>query len=99
MADVHALSSDEIERRLSEHPEWKLGQGCIERSLLFGDFVEAFGFMTSVALVAEQANHHPDWTNVYNRVAIRLSTHDVGGISDRDFELASRIDVIAARCG
>jgi len=62
------------------------------RSFLFKDFVTAFGFMTCIALVAEQLNHHPEWTNVYNKVIIKLSTHDVGGISAKDFELATRIN-------
>lgn len=97
MPDVHALPSDEITRRLAERPGWTLGDGAIERTFRFRDFVEAFGFMTSVALAAERANHHPDWTNVYNRVAVRLSTHDAGGVTARDFDLAAAIDAIAAR--
>jgi 4a-hydroxytetrahydrobiopterin dehydratase len=63
------------------------------RHFVFKDFVAAFGFMTSIALLAEQLNHHPDWSNVYDKVSIKLSTHDVGGISEKDFELASRIDL------
>ena len=59
---------------------------------MFADFVEAFGFMTRVALLAETANHHPEWSNVYNRVEIDLTTHDAGGITERDFKLAQRIN-------
>jgi 4a-hydroxytetrahydrobiopterin dehydratase len=59
---------------------------------VFADFVEAFGFMTRVALLAETANHHPEWSNVYNRVEIDLTTHDAGGITERDFKLAQRIN-------
>ncbi|MDH5171990.1 MAG: 4a-hydroxytetrahydrobiopterin dehydratase, partial [Gammaproteobacteria bacterium] len=58
----------------------------------FKDFVEAFGFMSRVALLAEAMNHHPEWSNVYNRVDIHLTSHDAGGISERDFTLANRID-------
>ena len=64
------------------------------REFAFKDFVTAFSFMTSIALLAEQINHHPDWSNVYNKVTIKLSTHDVGGLSERDFELAKLIDNI-----
>ena len=61
---------------------------------MFDDFVRAFGFMTSVAIVAEKANHHPNWENVYNRVKIALSTHDSGGLTQKDFDLAAKIDEV-----
>lgn len=70
---------------------------AIERRLVFKDFGQAFGFMAAVALACERADHHPDWRNVYNRVDIRLSSHDVGGLTDRDVKLARRIDSLAAR--
>ena len=95
MADRRKLSEDEIRTRLSELPHWELVDGKLHRALQFASFVQAFGFMTSVALVAEAMNHHPDWSNVYNRVTIDLNTHDVGGISALDFTLAKRIDEIA----
>jgi len=60
----------------------------------FGDFAEAFGFMTRVAILAEKADHHPEWFNVYNRVDILLTTHDAGGLSQRDVNLATAIDAI-----
>ncbi|HUR81968.1 MAG TPA: 4a-hydroxytetrahydrobiopterin dehydratase, partial [Thermoanaerobaculia bacterium] len=66
------------------------------REFRFADFTEAFSFMTAVAFAAEKRNHHPDWTNVYNRVAIRLTSHDAGGVTDRDYDLAKAIDAIAA---
>lgn len=66
--------------------------GKLQREFLFEDFVEAFGFMSRVALIAESMDHHPDLHNVYNRVTLQLHTHDVGGISELDFELAARID-------
>jgi 4a-hydroxytetrahydrobiopterin dehydratase len=92
MADVRKLESHEIEAGLAGLPGWEIKDGKLHRELRFRDFVEAFGFMASVALVAEAGNHHPEWFNVYNRVVIDLSTHDVGGISARDFELARAIN-------
>jgi len=65
---------------------------AVRRSFSFKDFVEAFGFMSKVALLAERADHHPEWTNVYNRVEILLTTHDAGGLSRRDIALAEAID-------
>lgn len=95
MADRRKLSEDEIRARLAERPHWELVDGKLHRAWRFASFVQAFGFMTSVALVAEAMDHHPDWSNVYNRVTIDLNTHDVGGISALDFTLAQRIDEIA----
>ncbi|HEX3108381.1 MAG TPA: 4a-hydroxytetrahydrobiopterin dehydratase [Thermoanaerobaculia bacterium] len=88
------LTEPEIQRRLAETTGWQLQDGNLVRELRFANFVEAFGFMTSVALVAERMNHHPDWSNVYNTVRIRLTTHDAGGITDKDFALASAISDI-----
>ncbi len=89
---VARLSPQEIELTLASHPEWRLEEGKLLRRLVFDDFVTAFGFMTRVALVAEAMNHHPEWSNVWNRVEIQLTTHDAGGISRLDFQLAERID-------
>lgn len=98
-----ALDEQAVAAGLAAHPAWRLdddGRG-IRRELRFADFAEAFGFMARIALVAEQMNHHPEWFNVWNRVDIRLSTHDAGGITDRDFALATRIDqaAVAAQAG
>ncbi|MDE0059615.1 MAG: 4a-hydroxytetrahydrobiopterin dehydratase [Defluviicoccus sp.] len=71
------------------------GRDAIKKSFAFGDFNEAFGFMTRIALAAERADHHPEWFNVYNRVEITLSTHDAGGLSERDIQLAQFIDSVA----
>ena len=76
----------------SSCPNWTMAADGLEREWRFHSFVEAFGFMTQVALLAERANHHPEWSNVYNRVTIRLTTHDLGGLSSRDAELAQAID-------
>ena len=71
------------------------GRDALRRSLKFADFNQAWGFMTRVALAAEKADHHPEWSNVYNRVEIVLSTHDAGGLSEKDVALATFIDSIA----
>lgn len=85
--------TSEIQERLTFLTNWHLNdQGAIEREFTFGDFVAAFGFMSRVALVAEKMDHHPDWSNGYNRVHIQLKTHSAGGITDKDFDLASEID-------
>ena len=68
------------------------GRDAIHKSFKFADFNEAWGFMTKVALAAEKADHHPEWSNVYNKVEITLSTHDAGGLSDKDMKLATFID-------
>ena len=92
MAERQKLSEADVCARLSEVPGWELVEGKLQKTFRFASFVQAFGFMSSVALVAEAMNHHPDWTNVYNRVTIALHTHDVGGISALDFTLAKRIE-------
>jgi 4a-hydroxytetrahydrobiopterin dehydratase len=71
------------------------GRDAIQKSFKFADFTQAWGFMTKVALAAEKADHHPEWSNVYNRVEIVLSTHDAGGLSDKDVALARVIDSVA----
>ena len=86
------LNDEEVQSRLENLPDWGLDQGKLYRHFVFGSFSEAFGFMTQVALLAETLNHHPEWSNVYDRVEIHLTTHDAGGISERDFELARRIE-------
>ena len=82
---------------LASLPKWKEvpGRDAIKRSLKFADFNQAWGFMTRVAMAAEKADHHPEWSNVYNNVEIVLSTHDAGGLSDKDVELARLIDSFA----
>jgi 4a-hydroxytetrahydrobiopterin dehydratase len=89
------LSPSDITDRLAARPDWQLRDDKLHRELRFDDFVAAFGFMASVAIVAEKMNHHPEWSNVYNTVVVDLSTHDAGGITDLDFELAERIDQLA----
>ncbi len=81
---------------LAQLPQWTYDDDAkgIRRNLRFSDFAEAFGFMTRVAILAEKADHHPEWFNVYNRVEILLTTHDAGGLSQRDVDLALAIDAI-----
>lgn len=76
--------------KASEKP-WRIKEQKLYKEFKFADFVAAFGFMTQVAMLAERANHHPEWFNVYNKVRISLTTHDADGISKRDFELAQEI--------
>ena len=93
---IEALSETERADALDNLPDWDYDESrdAIRRSIVFTDFAEAFGFMAQVALLAERANHHPEWTNVYNRVEVLLTTHDAGGLSSRDLELAELIDAI-----
>lgn len=94
---VAKLDPAERSAALRELSHWREAKGrdAIERSFKFKDFVEAWGFMTQVALLAEKQDHHPEWTNVWNRVEITLSTHDAGGLSQRDLKLAKAIDALA----
>jgi 4a-hydroxytetrahydrobiopterin dehydratase len=73
------------------------GRDAIEKTFTFSDFSEAFGFMARAALVAEKMNHHPEWSNVYKTVAVVLSTHEAGGLTERDIRLAEAMDRIAGR--
>lgn len=91
------LSDADITKQLSSIPGWTVKSGKLHRELEFANFVEAFSFMTAVALVAEKADHHPEWFNVYNKVTVDLSTHDAGGITDNDFELAKAMTKLAGK--
>ena len=93
------LASHEIDSQLATLPQWKFGAergGTLTREFVFHDFAQAFGFMGQVAVHAEKRNHHPEWFNVYNRVAVTLTTHDVGGLSANDIAMALLMDRIAA---
>lgn len=91
---IATLTQEQRAAALAELPEWTVvaEPDGISRRFVFRDFVAAFGFMTRVAIVAEKADHHPEWSNVYNRVDIVLTTHDAGGLSQRDIDLARAID-------
>ena len=87
---------------LKSLPLWRVDEGerdAIARSLTFADFNTAFGFMTRVALLADKVDHHPEWSNVYNRVSVLLTTHDAGGVTQRDTDMARFIDEAAAVLG
>ena len=94
---ANRLTDGERQAALAGRPGWTLvaGREAISRTFTFRDFSEAFGFMARVALAAERLNHHPEWRNVWNRVEVTLATHDAGGLTGLDFELARRMDEIA----
>lgn len=93
-----ALSSDDVQRALDQlHPDWSIVEGKLRRVVELSSFAEAFGLMTEIAIHAEKLDHHPEWFNIYNRVEIDLTTHDAGGVSALDIELANRIDEAVER--
>ena len=89
------LTGEEVAERFQGAPGWLIENAKLRREFVFTDFVAAFGFMSSVALLAEKQDHHPEWSNVYNKVTIELTTHDAGGITAKDFVLAAAIDRVA----
>lgn len=93
MADK--LDHTVIEAKLLDVPGWELKKDKLHREFGFDDFVRAFGFMSAAAIVAEKMDHHPEWSNVYNKVTVDLTTHDAGGITELDFELASAMSALA----
>jgi 4a-hydroxytetrahydrobiopterin dehydratase len=94
MTDRSRLTSQEVDSRLGEMGGWSILQGKLHKEFRFKDFVKAFGFMSSAALIAEGLNHHPEWFNVYNRVVVDLTTHDAGGITALDFDFARRLETL-----
>lgn len=94
MVKTH-YSAEEVQQRLTFLPQWQYKDNALYRKFTFKDFVEAFCFMTAVAMAAERANHHPDWANSYHTVEVALTTHDAGGVTDKDFQLAATCDRLA----
>jgi 4a-hydroxytetrahydrobiopterin dehydratase len=94
MSAMKPLSTDELNQALKELDGWSLKEGKLHRQFQFKSFVEAFGFMSSLALVSESLGHHPEWFNVYNRVTIDLTTHDAGGISQKDIDWAKKANAL-----
>ena len=90
----YLLQNEELKELSSKIPGWKITSNKIEREFIFGNFIEAFSFMTKIALICEKNNHHPNWENIYSKVIIKLSTHDLGGISNLDQKIASEINEI-----
>lgn len=91
------LAPDALTQALADLPQWRPvdGREAITRTFRFPDFNAAFGFMTRAALVAEGINHHPEWSNVYNKVTVTLTTHDAGGLTEKDIRLAREMDRMA----
>jgi 4a-hydroxytetrahydrobiopterin dehydratase len=92
---IPKLTDGEVKAALQNLPGWSLHDGKLHREYKFGDFSEAFGFMSNCALVAQRQDHHPEWFNVFNRVVVDLTTHDAGGISALDFALATEMEKAA----
>ena len=86
------LNSEEIESLNKKLPKWQIKEKKLMSKFNFSNFIEAFGFMTQVAIIAEKINHHPEWSNIYSTVEIKLTTHDLQGLSNLDFELAKSIE-------
>ena len=91
-----ALDEAEVAARVAALDGWQLSDGMLHREFVFADFSEAFGFMTRVALAAEKMDHHPDWSNAWNRVVIDITSHDAGGLTELCFALAAAADAAAA---
>jgi 4a-hydroxytetrahydrobiopterin dehydratase len=94
MAEHRKLEPRDIDARLASVRGWTIANGKLHKEFQFENFVQAFGFMSSVALIAESMNHHPEWFNVYNKVTVDLNTHSAGGISELDFEFAGKVDAL-----
>ena len=86
-----------MNNQLKDLPGWELQDKALAKTFTFKNFVEAFGFMTRAALIAEKNNHHPDWSNSYNRVTIRLTSHEAGGVTEADYKLARRLEELSNR--
>jgi 4a-hydroxytetrahydrobiopterin dehydratase len=93
---VAKATDQEIQAALAGLESWSLKEGKLHREYAFQDFVQAFGFMAQAALLAERAAHHPEWFNVYNKVIVDLTTHEAGGISEKDFDLARQMEELAS---
>ena len=89
---MKVLSDEQITKALLSLNGWKHTKKGVSKTFVMKDFVEAFAFMTSIALHAEKMNHHPEWSNVYNKVSVTLNTHDAGGITQKDITLAAKIE-------
>lgn len=88
------LSDDEVAAALATVPDWQVEDGQLRRSLTFENFSEAFAFMTRVALIAEKLDHHPDWSNSWNKVDLAISSHDAGGLTEQCFTFATKVNAL-----
>ena len=93
----YLLKDEELKELTAKIPGWEIKSEYIERVFNFSNFIEAFSFMTKIALICEKYNHHPNWENVYSEVKIKLSTHDLGGITNLDETLASEINELLVK--
>lgn len=91
---MNRYSEEESREAAKNLDGWELLDHRIAKTFVFSNFVEAFGFMSSVAILAERANHHPEWSNVYKKVNIELTTHEAGGLTKKDISLAKEIDAL-----
>jgi len=94
---MHKLSPQQLEAALPGLPGWSIAAEKLHREYKFADFVHAFGFMATAAMAIEKMNHHPEWFNVYNRVTVDLTTHDAGGVTQKDVDLARLLDEFAGK--
>ncbi len=94
---MQRLETQQILSALQALPEWSYEDGALNRSYHFPSFTHAMAFLAGAATVIEKMNHHPDWSNVYNRVEVRLSTHDAGGVTQLDLDLAAHMESLAQR--
>lgn len=93
---MNTYTEEKIHSELKNLEDWKYKTNAIEKKFTLANFKETLAFMVRIGFEAEAANHHPEWTNIYNKLSIRLSTHDAGGITEKDFALAKKIDQIAS---
>jgi 4a-hydroxytetrahydrobiopterin dehydratase len=91
---MNTYNQDQIKAKLENINGWSFENNALEKKFVFKDFKEALSFMVRVGLICETKNHHPEWTNIYNKLTIRFNTHDAGGVTDKDFMLAGEIDKI-----
>lgn len=95
MMAIHKATDQQLQAFLNAYNNWSLKENKLHREFIFKDFIQAFGFMTQVAIVAQSADHHPEWFNVYKKVVVDLTTHEAGGITERDFSLATQMEELA----
>ena len=97
MGQTKKLKKSEIRAAIGALPEWSLAGGKLHREYRFADFIHAFGFMATAAIAVEAMGHHPEWSNVWNRVTVDLTTHDAGGVTAKDFKLAETLESLASK--
>ena len=97
VSKIAKLTLTELRAEMENLSGWNLDDEKLYKEFVFENFVDAFGFMTKIAITVEKTNHHPEWFNVYNKVKIHLTTHEAGGITERDVQLARKIDALAGR--